>query len=274
MIRGKVRNTDLYIEHDNGIDNIIQDRDVKEEKVVIIDADSLLYIASYTGKDELTGERKPDYTEEEYHIAEGFLTEHLLKILSNIQEYFEVERCYICVKGKKNFRHELYAGYKEKRPKSLPIIQHLVDYMVANHNAIKADGHEADDLVYSISETIGHMGIIVGTDKDLRQIPSIFYNYQKDYWEKIDEITARHNLATQVLIGDGGDDVNFTHGIGPAKAKKIIYPGMTDYQYMKAILPIYQKFWNGEGKKMMKLCYQLVGLKKIEFLPQEEKKIA
>lgn len=266
--------------HDNKIHEVLPDFNPeapKEAKVVIIDADSLLYVVSYTGKDEITGEKKPEYTEEEYHIAEGYLTDHILKILSNIEEYFDILQCYVCVKGQNNFRMQVYSDYKSNRPPTPDIVRHLVNYLIREHHAIPAHGFEADDLVFSISDAIGHDGVICGYDKDLYQIPSVFYNYMKDEWKRVDDVSARHNLATQVLIGDCGDGVNFTKGIGPKTAQKLIQPGMSNYQYMKAILPVYKKLHGDGAREKMRMCYKLVKLHNVDTLDSgigREKKTA
>ena len=49
------------------------------KKAVIIDADTLLYHASWTGKDE-EGNKKPEYTEEEYPIAVDVLNNMLFSL--------------------------------------------------------------------------------------------------------------------------------------------------------------------------------------------------
>jgi hypothetical protein len=266
MIKGKLRGSEELLEHDNKIHTVLQDVSIREEKIVIIDADSLLYIVSWPGKDPETLENKPPYTEEEYPIAEGYLTEHILKILSNIEEYFDVAQCYICVKGKKNFRYQLFEDYKVKRPPTPNIVNHLAQYVVREHNAIQAHGYEADDLVYSISEDIEHDGIICGIDKDLHQIPSIFYNYQKDEWKKVNVEDARYNFAVQMITGDCGDGINFTPKHGIKYAEKVLRKGMSDFAYLRQIVIVFKKCWGAGWKAQLTLAYKLLKLHKIETL--------
>ncbi len=236
----------------------------KESKVVILDADSLLYQCAYRGKDE-EGNVIPEYEEDEYEIAEMMLSERILSILNLIEIRYNVLEHYMFVKGKNNFRYEIYPEYKANRPKSPVIVEHLCNYLVDNFGAIRSDGGEADDFVYTLSEKIGHTGIIAACDKDLKQIPSIFYNYNSEQWFNISEEEARYNLAIQILIGDAGDGVNFTPKFGIKKAEALIRIGMSERELIKACLMVYNKIWGEEeGKNKLRLCYKLLKLKKME----------
>jgi hypothetical protein len=57
MITGNVK--EEVVEHDNGVNNIIND--IGSEKVVVFDIDSLVYFTLYSGKDEF-GNKNPEYT--------------------------------------------------------------------------------------------------------------------------------------------------------------------------------------------------------------------
>lgn len=234
----------------------------KEDRVVIIDGDSLVFQCSQPGKDE-NGEKLPEYTGEEYIIAEGKLSERILGILNSIELKYNITEWYLCIKGKGNFRYGLYPEYKAKRPKAADIIPHLYSYLDEAFNPLKADGYEADDLVYTLSERIGHKGVIAGIDKDLKQIPSEFYNYNTGEFFVVDEDTARWNLAMQLICGDVGDGVNFLRGIGPKKAQKFIWWGMTERELIRGCLSAYESIWGDQAKEMLRLCYKLLKLHKM-----------
>ena len=98
--------------HDDGIGNIIYDLNApKESKVVLWDADSVVHFVLYSGKDEITGERNPEYTEEDLEMLQGKLTEFVLKTLNSVEKYFNILALYIFIKGKNNFRKQLYPQY-------------------------------------------------------------------------------------------------------------------------------------------------------------------
>lgn len=260
MSRTTPINEEIEKFHDNKIKSVLTDFSVKESKIVIMDADSLLYFAAYTGKDEF-GNKNPEYTEEQYEIAEGVINESIIKILTKIEEYFDIEKFYICVKGKnKNFRKNLLPEYKANRPLALPIIDHLLNYIIEHHKAIPTPYGEADDLVYTMSKAINHTGIIVHIDGDLLQMPSIFYNFKKDSWCKINEKEAKLHLALKILTGDDGDNVKVNYGLGPKKAAKLVNKEMSDYQYIKTIYQTYSKYNGTEAKNVLKRTYNLLRL--------------
>lgn len=234
---------------------------IRPEIVAIIDSDSLVYQCAHPGKDEW-GNTLPDYTEEEYEKAEMKLGERVLGILNKIEEDYTIVKHFLCIKGKKNFRYDVYDGYKANRPKPLPIINHLCKYLVDNFQAIEAHGYEADDLVYTLALDLQSKALICSIDKDLKQIPGLHYNYNKEEYSEVSEEEAVYNLALQTLIGDNGDNIKVNHGLGPKKASIIIRPSMTKYQYIKYIYLTYIKF-NGidEAKSKLKQIYNLVRLR-------------
>ena len=240
--------------HDNNISSVITDFTKKEKKVIIIDADYIPFNASYSGKDEF-GEKNPEVTLEE---AIAKVDDMILRIYLEIEEYFEIDSLYLCVRGKNNFRKQIYPPYKANRKEKPALINELTDYLVEHHKAIPSPYGEADDLVFSISETINHEGIVVSPDKDLLQIPSIIYNPSKNTWVRIDEETARYNLAIQVLMGDNSDGVNLFYRTGIKTAEKYLQKGMTNYQYIKSILSYIKKY--DEYKDRLRMSYKLVKL--------------
>lgn len=261
-----------YVEHDDGISKIISDLSLpKESKVVIVDADSLCYIASYQPKTDEFGNPTVYYTKENggYEIAEGFLTEKLLSIYNKIEEYWNISNIYLCVKGKNNPRKQWFKDYKAHRPESSDIVKHLHNFLISNHAAFVAPIGEADDVIYSISKTIKHQGIICGIDKDLKVIPGCHYNYSKGVFDFVTEKQARYNFWKQVLIGDSSDFKGLSPGIGEKYALKVLNPDFTEEEYKDVVYKGFLKAWkNNEelAKKNMELAYNLVKLWDIEEL--------
>jgi len=225
--------------------------DNTENKVVLIDADSLMYFSSYG-------------SEEDQILSETKLSEKIYDILNIVGTSYNVEKYYVFVKGSNNFRYKIFPAYKKNRPEKHPIIDVLNKYLVENFGAIEAHNAESDDYAYSYSQLPEYKGrtIICSVDKDLLQIPGIHYDYQKNKYHEIDEDTARYNLAIQMLMGDSADGILCLRGYGPKKAQKIIQKGMTNYQCMKAILKEYQKNYATpqEAKDQYRLNYKLLKL--------------
>jgi len=241
-----------------------QNKEQKEGKVVIIDADSLSFICAYTGKDE-EGNKKPEYTETEYGIAEGIVTEWVFKILNAIEEHYDISGIFMCVKGKNNFRKKILETYKQNREEPLPIVGHLHNYLVNHHYAYEAPIGEADDVIYTISKKLNFEAIICGIDEDLKSIPGIHYNYVKQEWSYMTEDESRLHLALKVLTGDAGDNVKVNKGLGPKKASKIVSLGMSNYQFVRRIYETYIQY-NGQevAKDLLKKTYKLLKLHNIE----------
>lgn len=235
---------------------------IKEDKVVLWDFDTMLHHCIYSGYNE-EGIKNRDYTMDDLDFLQGKLTEMYLEKLNKVEEHYNILALYIFIKGEGNFRKNLYPDYKSKRLPPNPLLAPLYEYAEVAFKAIKSDGFEADDMIATFSRKINHNGIILAIDGDLHQLPSIFYNYQKDTWKKVSEEEARYNTAKKVLMGDNGDGVNFSMGIGEAYVKKNLQIGMSDYQYIKNIYKGYLKAWkndNIQAKKYMKLAYELLRL--------------
>lgn len=229
--------------------------DNTEDKVVLIDADSLMYFSSYG-------------SEEDQILSETKLQEKVYDILNIVGQAYNVEKYYVFVKGDNNFRYQIYQPYKGKRPAKHPIIDVLNQFLVQEFGAIEAHGAESDDYVYSYAEHPDYKGrtIICSVDKDLLQIPGIHYDYQKNQYHIIDEDTARYNLAIQMIMGDAADNVPGLFRYGIAKAQKLIKMGMSNYECMKVILKEYRKncIDDKDAKHQVRLNYELLKLKKMD----------
>ncbi len=229
--------------------------DNTEDKVVLIDADSLLYFSSYG-------------SEEDQILSETKLSEKIYDILNIVGQSYNIERYYVFVKGQNNFRYKIFPAYKKNRPAKHPIIDILNKYLVENFGAIEAHNAESDDYAFSYSQIPEYKGrtILCSVDKDLRQIPGIHYDYQKNQFHIIPEEDANYNLAIQMIMGDTADAIPCLKGYGVKKAEKIIKKGMTKYQYIKAILNEYQKncLNSKEAKDQVRLNYKLLKLFKVD----------
>lgn len=265
--------TDGQIEQivEDNIGSVLDTNEPKQDKVVIVDADSLSYICSYQPKNDENGNPTEYYTKENggYETAEGFLTEKLLGIYNKIEQYFNISNIYLCVKGKNNPRHQWLETYKNHRPETPDIVKHLHNFLIDHHGAYVAPIGEADDVIYSISKTIKNKGIICGIDKDLKNIEGIHYNYSKNIFSFIDYKQSRFNFWKQVLTGDSSDFRGTSPGIGEKYALKVLNPDMDEETYQKTVFEGFLKAWKGDTElatKNMQLAHNLVKLWDIEEL--------
>lgn len=141
--------------------------------------------------------------------------ENILKA-TNANDY----QIYLTPTDGSNFRYEVSPDYKANRKaEKPPHFLVLREYMLEVHKAEVAFGMEADDLL-GINQTKDT--IICTIDKDLRQIPGKHYDFVRD---SLYTVTPREGLLwfyTQMLIGDGADNIAGIRGIGIKKSANIL----------------------------------------------------
>ena len=181
--------------------------------LALIDADSIYFRAACSGKNRKEIKTKID---------------NIMKdILYNCKT--DKDNIMLAVKGKGNFRKDLYKDYKgNRKPLDEQIAKNLDighKYMMDKWKGVEADGMEADDLVCIWAYEAMEMErdyIICGIDKDLKQIPGKHYNFNKGLFDTVDEDRGNMNLMLQCLTGDTSDNIPGIKGIGPKKAEKIL----------------------------------------------------
>lgn len=238
------------------------------KRVLLVDADSICYLASYFPEDSLM-----TFPTEEEQIEEAKfrVRNKLQEIQNNIEEHFNIISCMLFVGGKNNFRYKIYPEYKANRKNAiksdiLPIVQ---DYML-EIGCIRAHNAEADDYVIEAMKDVLGNCVIACIDKDViyhaPEVPIYDYRSHIDVLGEFKYIThqeSRYARACQMLIGDAGDNIKGAVGIGKAYCDKNLTPDMTDYQFIRAIFTGYLKSTKGnsvEAKKQMKLNYNLLKL--------------
>lgn len=181
--------------------------------LALIDADSIYFRAAYANPTNVEIRKIIDRTIREC-MSYAFSEPH---------------ECRVAIKGRGNYRKDLYPDYKGTRPALSEDLKEALDYghkhIVDKWNGIEADGMEADDLVCIWAYEAREMEldfVVCGIDKDLKQIPGHHYNYSKKTFEFVDDDKADYNLMLQCLIGDRGDNIPGISGIGPKKAEKIL----------------------------------------------------
>lgn len=262
------QNKQEYIEEvwDDGFSSLgIDVNEPKQSKVVLWDADSVLHFVLYSGKDEF-GNRNPEYIEADSEMLQGKLTEFVLKTLNSVEKYFNILSLYIFIKGKNNFRKELFPTYKANRPAPNPLISKLYEYFKIAHQAIEAENAEAEDYVYTLSKKIDNNGIILSIDHDNDEIPGIHYNYKTDKWRKITPEQARMSKIQKLIVSESGDNVNLAKGLGIKHFQKNYNSSMSDEEIEEQLMKSYTKVWKDENiaKEKLELAKQLLFLKEIK----------
>lgn len=263
----------MYEEHNDKFGEVIKFHPPvkypKDDMSIIIDGDSICWISSYTGKDEL-GNKKPEYTPEEYEIAEGVADEIFMKIVNSCEEYFNVKQVYLCLKADNsvNPRYKWLPSYKQNRPPALPIISHLSKYLKNKYNGISPTIGETDDLLAELVSVAKDKCVIVSFDKDIKQLCQGNYilNYRQWTWDFITKETADYLFNFQMIVNDASDNIKLTPKVGEAFAKKTIKEGMNPWEYFEGVYSAYLKAWKEPNIafEKMKLAWKLLKLHTIE----------
>ena len=214
--------------------------------LVLIDADSIYFQASY-------------------RLKKNEVRKKIDEVMADIEGKSFMADQMVAVKGKGNFRKDLYPDYKGNRnrdyePEHAAALNYGHQYMIDKYNAVMADGMEADDLVciwaYEAREAEEDF-LIAGIDKDLKQIPGHHYNFNKQEFDFVDDDTAHYNLMVQCLTGDSGDNIPGLRGIGPAKAKRILQDVPMDKRWDRV-----RSAWAEHSSDKPDLSYRLLTMLK------------
>ena len=220
---------------------------MSKDKILILDADSLIYIAGNKNS-----------------IEEAI--QSLEYKLMGIQEETKCNKVLGFLTSGKCFRYNIDPFYKHKRvllekPK---FYNTLKNYLIETKEFITDKNLEADDLV-SITRTVlyslGIKNVIASTDKDvLHQIPGENF----DYYISKDTNTFRGFLNTtkedsmrflfkQCLMGDSIDGIEGIKGIGLSKSEQILNTvGDEDFnnslfdRYFKKTLNVYKEYYKND----------------------------
>lgn len=158
------------------------------------------------------------------HGYEQDVIDHAMSYMQSVADKLDTQDVLLFLTGANNWRKDILPSYKSNRkdtrkPLMLPFIR---QFMVDNLDATIVDTLEADDLL-GIEATSTDDCIIVSEDKDLKTIPAMVYNPQKDDEPVlIPEFTAAWNHMFQTLTGDSTDGYSGCPKVGPVAAKKIL----------------------------------------------------
>lgn len=196
--------------------------------LALVDADSIAYRIAFGCQDDSEA------------IAVRQISEYLEEL---VYTYANADDCEGYLTGKRNFRYDIaktvpYKGNRtQEKPKHLGILR---QYMIDAWSFVVHEEQEADDAVSIRAYELGEEDyIICSLDKDLNNVRGWHYNFQKNDRYYVSEEEAIKNFYTQLLTGDGVDNIPGLKGIGPKKAAKILKDCVTEQELYKAVLEAY-----------------------------------
>ncbi len=213
---------------------------------VYIDGDILVYQSIWGAKSTKDIKRKIDQT--------------IASIMADLQG----GKGKIAIKGKGNFRKDIYKEYKGHRKKEMTeqeeeFFDYTYEYLKTSWGAVPADNMEADDLL-AIWHT-AEPGIIVSIDKDLLQVPGLHYNTRKKEYENMSEEESSLLLHTQVLMGDSVDNIKGLVGVGKVKAAGVM-KNVPMSKHLSTVKSFWQKTFGRGWEDNLQLNMDLVYLKR------------
>ena len=234
---------------------------------VIFDADSLIYASCFKKKDDR--EFPEDLFETDVNVAFNKFEVSFERLLDFLEEQVNVDEVVFCNGSKNNFRKDISATYKlnrtQKRPEILPLLHDMVKL---EYNSIYGDGVETDDVVATLwAEEVEKNGIdsvvIMSLDKDYKQFPCWFYdyNYKKRELVKISEQEANENFYSQMIVGDSADNIKVCKGYGKVYAEKLFKDAKNKYSLMNRTYRLYKQVYGDDAKAMFNEAKSLLTLK-------------
>lgn len=197
-----------------------------DNKTVIIDADSIPFIAARHGKQSV-----------------DWIVNKILKD-TNADEYVLV------VSSVRNMRKEINPDYKNNRSglnrHEIEGYDECVEYMIEKYSPLVIDGYEADDICSVLHQRIAG-SVLAGIDKDLLQSTGHHYNYrifthqfvpvEGEIYTLNNKIhtTGIYKIYAQMLQGDQSDNIVGIRGIGPVKAFNLLKDCKNEEELIKVV---------------------------------------
>lgn len=197
----------------------------------------------------------------------------------------------IVLHGEGNYRNDIatiapYKGNRKEKPLFFPQVKQWA-FKTYKDILIVAEGEESDDVVSKmafaeymrVGENPKQFNVcIAGVDKDLLQIVSHHYNYDKNEYCWVGRTEAAYNFYTQLLTGDSTDGIlglvdlppeirkHFglkCKGIGPKAAEAILDGCETPKQMMSRVVECYELQYKENWYRVMEENCKLLYLRKL-----------
>jgi hypothetical protein len=219
---------------------------MKPFDICFIDADSLIY-------------RLALKTEISLKLAKTYYD----KEIESIQWDTCAEEVKVALKGKGNFRYDVYSDYKGHRKKDEdpnPALtkrrRQLNKYAYSlGHHA--SDNCEADDVVCIWAQEAKEAGqhyVIAHIDKDINMMEGWHWNPTKSLLYEVTEDEGWHFMCIQMLTGDSTDNI-------PKKAEKLL-TDVAKCDKIDAVRKAWQEAHPEDWKERLEVCWNLIYMRR------------
>jgi len=209
--------------------------ELQSERVAIIDADSICFIAHWNSDSKSFDKSLEDILQSTDQIISNLL------ITIGASKYIGFVGFGRCVK-----RNVVYPEYKANRKDREPLkyLTEIKNYMVDKWKFFALHGIEADDMVNSVRVKIDG-SIICAIDKDLLMLEGTHYNYKKNEWVTVSEEDAALYFWKSMIIGDSADNIKGLEGKGKFFADKLLL-NIDDEQSLR--IAVFEEYINHYGE--------------------------
>lgn len=151
----------------------------------------------------------------------------ILSITDIVLQHLKYEGAYkiiMCFSSPNYFRKYILPTYKLNRQnKRKPVAYSaVVKWVEENYTCKRFDGLEADDVIGVLATNPANKAVIISGDKDMKCLPSIFYDFIHNEFYDIDTKQADYWHLYQTLVGDVTDNYKGCPKVGEVSAKKLL----------------------------------------------------
>jgi 5'-3' exonuclease len=209
--------------------------ELQSERVAVIDADSICFIAHWDSDNKTFDKSLEDILKSTDQIISNIL------ITIGVSKYIGFVGF-----GKCTERNAVYPEYKANRKDREPLkyLKDVKNHMIDKWKFIALHGIEADDMVNSVRVKVDG-SIICAIDKDLLMLEGTHYNYKKNEWVTVTEEEADLYFWKSMIIGDSADNIKGLEGKGKSFADKLLL-NIDDVESMRNI--VFQEYINQYGE--------------------------
>ena len=156
-------------------------------------------------------------TEPAINICKNVVVAAIREIEAKYPDY----KAWVCIEGGGNYRQELYPNYKGNREGQILLRKELSRWVIDHFPRVKVSYDiETDDTVakwqwkgyQDFLRTGVYTHMATSCDKDGRTVAGKLYNSCKDVEYLISEFEADRWFCTQLLMGDGVDNIKGING--------------------------------------------------------------
>ena len=176
-----------------------------------------------------------DYDYEKYVYVQPLLTaiDTYEKKIQAYKRLFGTNKVEVVLTGPDNFRDEVAVTkpYKGTRKQPKPYNYGDLKLVMIEDGAVVTQNEEADDYLSYMTCNQYH-NVAVTLDKDAYNTPSYIYNPKKEELTYVSEEDATKNFFTQMLTGDGVDNIPGLPRYGKVRAEEVL-EGLSTYKELR-----------------------------------------